>query len=161
MFHLGLRDRDFTKSLRLNSWSERKLLPLARSFLLGWFGHGRIAPEVMAALPGKRTGSGRIDFVVDGVAVELAVRSKEAPRSNLSASVNADEIKKLLKFDGPSVLILLDLTDDPLDEATIRKFRDWPSLGKGNHRKSAFSVSYHFKNTETSDLDQKTYRIRV
>jgi hypothetical protein len=161
VFHEGLRDPAFSKSLGLSFWSERKLLPLARSFLLGWFGHGRVAPEVMSALPGKRTGMGRIDFVVGGVAVELAVRNQNGPRQNLSASVNADEIKKLMKFDGPAVLVLLDLTDEPLDDGAIRKFRDWPSLGQGNHKKSSFSVSYHYQDGESGQLVHSTYRIRV
>lgn len=161
LFYEGLRDPAFTKSLRLNEWTERDLLPLVRTFLLGWFGRGRIAPEVMSALPGKQTRKGRLDFVVDGVAVELAVRCKGAARSNLSASVNSDEIKKLMKYDGLAVLILLDFTDDPLSDVAIQKFRDWPSLGTGNHKKSPFNVSYHYRDPETENLVCHNLNIRV
>ena len=161
VFHEGLRDPAFCKSLELNSWTERDLLPLARTFLLGWFGHGRVAPEVMSSLPGKRTGRGRVDFVISNIAVELAVRSSKGPRSNLSAAVNADEIKKLMKWDGPAVLVLLDLTQDPLQDSAIHKFRDWPSLGQGNHKKSPFNVSYHFWEENEGRPAHKTFRIRV
>lgn len=161
VFYEGLRDPNFTKSLRLNEWTERDLLPLVRTFLLGWFGRGRIAPEIMSTLPGKATGKGRLDFVIDDIAVELAVRCKGAARSNLSAAVNSDEIKKLMKYHGRAVLILLDFTDDPLDDKAIQKFRDWPSLGKGNHKKSPFNVSHHYRDPQTRILVHHSLNIRV
>ena len=161
VFYEGLRDKQFTKSLYLDHWSERDLLPLVRTFLLGWFGKGRVAPEVMSKLPGKLTGMGRLDFVIHDVAVELAVRRKGGQRSNLSAAVNSDEILKLMKFDGKAVLILLDFTDDPLDDAALEKFRDWKSLGQGNHKKSPFNVSYHYRDPESCLLAHSVTRIRV
>lgn len=163
-FHVlyeGLRDSAFTKSLRLNECTERELLPLVRTFLLGWFGQGRVAPEIMSALPGRATRFGRLDFLVDGVAVELAVRCKDGLRSNLSAAVNADEVKKLMKYDGLAVLVLLDFTDDPLGDEAIEKFRDWPSLGKGPHKKSPFNVSHHYRDPESKRLVYHGLRIRV
>ncbi|WP_084356098.1 hypothetical protein [Novosphingobium lentum] len=161
VFYEALRDPEFSKSLRLNEWTERELLPLVRTFLLGWFGQGQVAPEVMSALPGKITGYGRLDFVVRGVAVELAVRCRGGSRSNLSATVNADEIKKLMKFDGLAVLILLDFTNDPLDDQAIEKFREWHSLLHGRHKKSPFNVSHHYRDPDTKLLVHHTINVRV
>jgi hypothetical protein len=71
----ALVDKKFTKTLRLDEWSERELLPLVRTFLLGYFGES-IVPEAISSLPGSLTGNGRIDFIVDNVAVELAVNNR-------------------------------------------------------------------------------------
>lgn len=141
----ALLDREFSKTLHLDDWNERELAPLVRAFLLGWFGHGYVSPEVEARLPGSLSGKGRVDFIVDGVAVELAVRCKSGHRSSLSRSVNATEIKKLMKFPGPALLALFDLSKDPLEAKAFNNFREWPSLGRGNHKKSPFQLSYHFR----------------
>ena len=50
-----------------------------------------------------------------------------------------------MKHDGLSLLVLLDFSDSPASDQDIGRFRDWPSLGKGNHRKSAFNVAYFYK----------------
>lgn len=38
LLYTGLRDSSFRKSLPLDKWSEKQLLPLVRTFLLGYFG---------------------------------------------------------------------------------------------------------------------------
>lgn len=136
----SLFDRDFRKSYRFHEYSERELLPLVRMFLLGWF--GAVEPELRSKLPGCLTRRGRIDFVIDGVAVEFAVRRPGERKAALSEVTNSTEIKKLLQFDGRAVLILFDLSASPFDRATLARYRDWPSLGRGNHRTSAFNVAY-------------------
>ena len=68
----SLRDPAFCRTQKLNTWGERDLLLLVRAFLLGY--HKHIVPEHGVRLPGSATGMGRIDFLVDGVAVEFAVR---------------------------------------------------------------------------------------
>jgi hypothetical protein len=93
-------------------------------------------------MPGKS--SPRIDFLIGNTAVEFAVRRPWQSKAPLSDRVNSDEIKKLMLHDGLSVLILYDFSRYPLEEEDIERFREWPSLGKGNFRKSAFNVSYHF-----------------
>jgi hypothetical protein len=63
--------KEFSKSLDLKSFEERNLLPLVRTFLLGYF--GEVTPEKSVILPTTATGKGKIDFLIDDVAVEFAV----------------------------------------------------------------------------------------
>ncbi|WP_337028670.1 hypothetical protein [Pantoea eucalypti] len=141
-FH-SLYRTEFVKTLRLNECSERELLPLVRCYLLGCFSDD-VSPEVKGKLPGSITGNGYIDFVIDDVAVEFAVRKPSAAKSTVSATVNSTEMKKLMKYDGKALLVLFDFSTTPYSEAQIEAFRDWPSLGKGNHKKSAFNVAYFY-----------------
>ena len=140
----SMHKKRFCKTLRLKEYSERELQPLVRTFLLGYFGES-LVPEAKAKLPGARSGSGRIDYMIDNIAVELAVRNKGKATSTISSSVNASEVKKLMKHDGLSLLVLLDFSDNPATDAEISKFRNWPSLGKGNHKKGPFNIAYFFK----------------
>ena len=142
-FFSSLYRREFVKTLRLNECSERELLPLVRCYLLGWFADN-VSSEVKSKLPGTVSGHGYIDFVIDDVAVEFAVRKPTAARSNVSATVNSTEVKKLMKHEGKALLVLFDFSDTPYSEEQIESFRNWPTLGRGNHRKSAFNVVYFF-----------------
>lgn len=141
----NLHDREFRKTLPLNDYGERELLPLVRVFLLGWFGH--CAPEAKCSLPGGQTGRGSLDFVVGDTAIELAVRRPRASKASLSSVTNADEARKLMKHDGPAVLVLYDFSKTPFSEEQIERYRDWPSLGKGNHKKSAFNIAYFYRSS--------------
>jgi hypothetical protein len=143
LFFTALHQREFRKTIPMHEWSERELLPLIRTFLLGYFGESLI-PEAKSKLPGSLSGHGRIDFIVGGVAVEVAVRRPSKSGAALSNTVNSTEAKKLMKYDGSAVLVLLDFSAKPFEEAQIESFRDWPSLGKGNHKKSAFNVVYFY-----------------
>jgi len=107
LLYSGLRDPAFRKSLPLDRWSEKQLLPLVRTFLLGYFGP-KARPEFGTVLPGALTGYGRVDFLVYGVAVEFAVRRPWCPKSDLMPRVNRTEVLKLMKHDGRGVLILFD-----------------------------------------------------
>jgi|SRR5215471_18032511 len=69
----SLHRREFSKTLCLNEWGEKDLLPLVRTFLLGYFGES-LVPEAKSQLPGTLSGESYIDFVIDNVAVEFAVR---------------------------------------------------------------------------------------
>ena len=140
----SMHRKKFCKTLKLKDFTERELQPLVRTFLLGYFGES-LVPEAKAKLPGALSGSGRIDYMVGNVAVELAVRNKGKPKSGISSSVNSSEVKKLMKHRGLSLLVLLDFSDSPAVDQDISRFRDWPSLGKGNHRKSPFNVAYFYK----------------
>lgn len=142
----SIRSKTFSKTLKLHEYSEQELLPLVRTFLLGYFGESLI-PEAKAKLPGTLSGSGRFDFLIDNVAVELAVRRPDAAKSTVSATVNSSEVKKLMKHDGLAVLILFDFSKTPYTAEQIESFREWPSLGKGNHTKSPFNVAYFYIKT--------------
>lgn len=144
LLYASLLNKSFSKSLKLHEWGGgRDLLPLVRTYLLGYFGKS-LVPEARATLPGSISGNGRLDFIVGGVAVEFAVRKPTAAKSNLSASVNSSEVKKLMKYDGHALLVLFDFSKSPYTSEQIESFRDWPSLGKGNHQKSPFNVAYFF-----------------
>ena len=157
----SLHSREFRKTLPLHEFGERDLLPLVRTFLLGYFGES-LVPEAKASLPGSLTGYGQIDFVVDNVAVEFAVRKPTAARSNMSATVNSSEVKKLMKHDGLAVIVLFDFSKSPYTEEQVESFRDWPSLGKGNHKKSPFNVAYfHVAKQRPKSLGLITKNIRV
>ncbi|ESQ81989.1 hypothetical protein [Asticcacaulis benevestitus] len=156
-FYEALHSRDFRKTLPLNKMSERELLPLVRTYLLGYFWD--VAPEVRSSLPGTLTGEGSIDFVVGDVAIELAVRRPKDSKRFLSDLHNATEIKKLMKHKGLAVLILLDFSAKPFSDADIERYRDWPSLGKGNHKKSPFNVAYFYREKRATKCIQKNIRV--
>lgn len=143
LFFEAVNSKKFSKTLKLHECNERELLPLVRTFLLGYFGES-LVPEAKVVLPGSLSGNGRIDFLIGNVAVELAVRSRNAAKSTVSATVNSSEVKKLMKHDGLAVLVLLDFSKTPYSEEAIEAFREWPSLGKGNHKKTPFNVAYLF-----------------
>lgn len=48
-----------------------------------------------------------------------------------------------MKYEGLGVLILLDYSKAALTSAELKGYRALPSLGKGNHAKSSFSVAYY------------------
>lgn len=160
-FH-SLYRPEFVKTLRLNECNElRELLPLVRCYLFGYFADA-VSPEVQGKLPGTITGNGYIDFVIDDVAVEFAVRRPTAAKSTVSATVNSTEMKKLMKYDGKALLVLFDFSGTPYTEDQIEAFRDWPSLGKGNHKKSAFNVAYFYvEKRRPLTLGKITKNIRI
>jgi len=51
LLYTNIHDRTFRKTLNLDHWSERELLPLVRTFLLGHF--QVCAPEVKVRLRGR------------------------------------------------------------------------------------------------------------
>ena len=153
-------DKSFSKSLYLEHWGERSLLPLVRTFLLGYFGES-IVPEAEAILPGALSGRGRIDFVVDDVAVEFAVRIPNASINTLSKRINESEIKKLVKFEGKSLLVLFDFSKKPFLPEDLEVFRELPSLGKGNHNKSPFPLSYFYRERGKGEVGHIKKQIRV
>ena len=121
--------KKFSKSLYLDYWGEKDLLPLVRTYLLGYFGQS-IVPEAESELPGTLSGYGRIDFLIKKTAI--------------TKNTNETEIKKLMKHDGPSVLVLFDFSEYPLSQEEINKYRTLPSLGRGNHFKSPFNLLYYY-----------------
>ncbi len=159
LLFISLHRKEFTKTLCLNEWGERELLPLVRTYLLGYFGES-LVPEAKTKLPGSLSGNGYIDFLIDNIAVEFAVRKPTAAKSNLSASVNSSEVKKLMKHDGLAVLILFDFSKTPYTEEKIERFRDWPSLGQGNHKKSPFNVAYFYLAGKMPEYYIKNIRVR-
>ena len=147
-------DASFSKSLQLNKAGERRLLPIYGAFLAGRFG------DVEREIEGrKRDGIGRIDFCIGGVALELAVRKPKDSRTTLSTTVNTDEVHKLLWYDGTAVLVLLDYSRSPFEEANLNAFRSWPSLGKGNRNLTPFNVVYCYRSKGKAESFYKQIRI--
>ncbi len=136
--------KEFTKSLKLNHWRERDLLPLMRTGLLCYFGK-KALPEVEVATSWTVSGKSRIDFCIDDTAVEFAVRNPGKSYTNVSASTNTSEVKKLLSWkNGKSVLVLFDFSDSPFTWEELQWYREHPSFGKGNRKKNAYSVLYFY-----------------
>lgn len=161
LLYKSLLKKDFSKSAKLHLWGESDLLLLVRAFLLGYFGHS-VTPEAKAKLPGSLSGNGRIDFVIGDVAVEFAVRRPDQRKATLSAVTNSSEVKKLMKFNGKALLVLFDFSKAPFAEEDIKRYRQWPSLGKGPHRKSPFNVAYFHRGSGKSASPQVIKRrIRV
>lgn len=151
LLHESLWSSNFAKSHQFHTWSERDLLVPIRTFLLGYFGD--LSPEHTVSLPGSRSGSGRIDFKVGPVAVEVAVRRAGDARRKLLDSENMTEVKKLLRYDGPSALVLLDFSDDPIPRADLNGYRALPSFGSGNWTHSPFSVLYYHADVQPIRLN--------
>ena len=144
LLYRSLWQRDFRKSVDLHKHPERKLLPLVRTFLLGYFGES-LVPEASSVLPGSLSGYGRIDFLVGDVAVEFVVRRPSASRHVISPDANITEVKKLLKHDGHALLVIYDFSLSPLTAEDLEGFRELPSLGRGRHVKSPFNLAYYYR----------------
>ncbi|QHB16917.1 hypothetical protein [Mannheimia pernigra] len=152
-------NKRFTKTLNFTQKTEREILSLVRSYLLGYFEH--LEPEAMIQVGSNYRG--RFDFLIDNIAVEFAVRSANKGGNNLKAKNNVNEMKKLIRYPDHSLMILFDFkryrTDDEVI-ATLKEYRNIPSLGRGNHNRYPFTVAYFYQD-ESGDLCYYTKRIRV
>ncbi|MHB0721334.1 hypothetical protein ACX4M5_00300 [Roseomonas mucosa] len=160
LFYDYLWDREFRKTIHLHKFSEREMLPLLRTFLLGYFSW-RLQAEVRSSLPGSLTKHGRIDFVIGDVAVEFAVRRSGKSADCIGPKTNQSEVRKLLKHDGHALLVLFDLSRNPVASNWLEGYRELPSLGKGPHQKSAFNIAYYHltgKRGMATDVIRKTIR---
>ncbi len=151
----------FSKTSGLIDWGERSLLPAIRLYLLGYFGK-QVAPEVWSKLPTAPSGEGRIDFFVGATAVELAVRTSGDSSGKINAGGNATEIIKLMKYQGPSVLILFDFSVTPCELDKIeQEYRNAPrSVGlHGKHLIYPFSVIYFYRQNDSAQ--SRRFNIRT
>jgi hypothetical protein len=141
----AIHTRDFSKSRRLHTKNERSLLLPIRFYLLGKFGD--VSPESTAKMPlGKQ---GRVDFILGETAIELAVKLADDPKHKLlrgSPNGNSSEIHKLVKHAGRSILVLFDFSKSRslADDELIEKYTSH-SLGKGNHRRTAYTLMYFYR----------------
>lgn len=152
-------NKRFTKTLNFTQKTEREILSLVRSYLLGYFEH--LEPEAMIQVGSNYRG--RFDFLIDNIAVEFAVRSANKGGNNLKAKNNVTEMKKLIRYPDHSLMILFDFkryrTDDEVI-ATLKEYRNIPSLGRGNHNRYPFTVAYFYQD-ESGELCYDSRRIRV
>jgi hypothetical protein len=125
-----------------HDWTEQELLPLTYTYLVGAFGLAKVDAEVSVLRPTAKTGVGRVDFVVDGVAVELAVRANYQNAANLNANTNRTEVEKLMKYSGKALLVLFDFSTHPMSHEALEAFRVLPTLGRGNHNRFPFNIGY-------------------
>lgn len=143
VLYASLLRPDFRKSLWLEALRERTMLPLIRCFLLGYFGRILI-PEAPVMLPGSPSGRGRTDFLIGDVAAEFVLRTPRAARASLLAGTNVTEVRKLLTYGGHALLVLFDLSRQPLTNRDLERYRQRPSFGRGPHRTSAFNLAYYY-----------------
>jgi hypothetical protein len=158
--YTNLLDPEYARSTKYGFYKEQELLPLTRAFLLGYFAD-QMQAEHWSTLPGCPTKYGRIDFVVGGVAVELAVRKRGTGKRHLMPTVNVTEVKKLLCWKGKAVLILFDFDDDHLGVEDIKEYRELPSLGKGRWKKSPFNVAYFYRAGKPREVSLIRRRVRA
>ncbi|MDC4236822.1 hypothetical protein [Pasteurella multocida] len=152
-------NKRFTRTLNFTQKTERELLPLVRNYLLGYFDH--LEPEAMVQVTASYRG--RFDFLIDNVAVELALRSARKGGNNLRAQNNEKEIIKLIKHPDHSLMVLFDFKGHRTDKdviETLKEYRNIPSLGSGNHHRYPFTVAYFYQ-AEDGLLYYYTRRIRV
>lgn len=158
LYHAYHNNR-FTKTLNFNQKTERELLPLVRNYLLGYFDH--LEPEAIVQVTTNY--EGRFDFLIDNVAVELALKSATKGTHNLKAKNNVNEVKKLIRYSGHSLMVLFDFKGSITDKEVIeilREYRNIPSLGSGNYHKYPFTVAYFYQD-EDGQLYYYSRRIRV
>lgn len=125
----------------LDRQREKEVLPLVRTFLLGYFGH--CYPEVSVRSQSSASGWGRADFQIGGVAVEFAVRrpgDRKGPY-HLRLTRRDDQADDVPRR--PS-LGAVRFFANPFGEGDIERFRDYASLGRGNFRRTAFNVAYYY-----------------
>lgn len=137
----ALHDRQFRKTTALGVLNEQALLWPMRFFLLGWFKRQALNVEQTVSFPWTKSGKGRIDFLIDGVAVEVAVRTPGTGKSNLLEAMNRSEIVKLMMHPDKAMLVLFDFSRDPLSYEQLQLFREVPTL-EGDHDLSAFHLYY-------------------
>jgi len=158
VFHQGVRDSLFHKGKKYHLKSERELLPNIRFLLLGRF--GSVLPEHETSLFSNYSGKGYFDFLVPGVAIEVAVRGPHEHKSKLTAYTNRDERRKLAGRDSKNtlfkrgVLVLLDFSGNPLEEEQLEKYRSKENLdvraGLTNFSVIYYSIGSDKNRTSTS-----------
>ena len=145
-----MRKYNFSRTMYFNWWSEKDILPHVRFYLLGYF--GAIKSEVKTELIGSPTEEGYFDFVVDNIAIELAIRKPSTHATSITSNTNLTEITKLmrrkkyhdnLKY---GVLVLLDFSGKCLKNKHFDDYRYSTSLGSGNFKKDNFSILYIYIN---------------
>lgn len=147
--YVALQRRDAGNLLGLGGYSERKLLPIARTFLLGYFGQSALPDpqdKVLASLLDK----GELDFLIGNIAIELVVRKKGKKRIEPSriSSLSSTGVGNLLRPDGAVLLILFDFAKSPLASDDISRFSTWAVPGKAGGEIAAFNVSYYYPSAE-------------
>lgn len=152
-------DQRFCRSSDYTRKSERHFLAPIRFYLLGTYGNAIVAEAgVRHAL--AKGGDGRVDFLVAGTAIELAVQPYGCGGRRLSPSVNKDECVKLLQHDGPALLVLYDFSRTrSLAPAQLQGYRALPTLGRGNWRVSAFNILYCFRTGQ--DVGSEMINVRI
>ncbi|MFA4903693.1 MAG: hypothetical protein WC600_13240 [Desulfobaccales bacterium] len=147
LLYSSILNERFSKQQWFNYYIEKYLLPCIRFYLLGYFAND-FEPEVATSNPYSYTGKGRFDFLVGDVAVEFAVRTPDCRSTKLKRCDNEDEIAKLAKYSGDSVLVLFDFSKKILTESALKaEYGELPSLGQGVKR-HPFSLLYYFKDSE-------------
>jgi hypothetical protein len=106
----------------------------------------------------------RVDFLVQGVAVEVAVRGRTAAKDLVSVAVNMSEIKKLTSYDGKRLLVLFDFSRRPRPQEELEEeFRNWREFaGPGRPPRviPAFTVAYYFMKTK-KPISSGTLKLNV
>lgn len=160
LLYAKVLDRSYRKTLDLHVRGERRLLPIIGGFLLGRFRN--VQPEHPVKHRPLRWPL-RVDFLVDDVAVEVAVRGRTSPKQLVSVALNMSEIKKLTCYEGKRLLVLFDFSRKPMQPEELERFRNWRDLvGRGRPSKviPAFNVAYYYMSSKRP-IETGIFRMNV
>jgi hypothetical protein len=164
LFYGAALRRDFSKSLYYVDWNERDILPSLRLFLLGYFGN-TVKPESRGNGFRGKSKHRKVDFLVGGIAVEVAVRAASDSSSKLSAATNRAEIQKLIRHRGKSLLVLLDFSRSPLSPEALEKYKsfNFTKTSQGKYSRSPYNVAYFARRRfgRTRKIVVETQNIRM
>ena len=158
MFYDLLWMPEFLKTSGLKITAERQVLSALKFFLAGY--HGDVEPEKVMNIRVGDKKRPRLDFVIDGVAIEVAVQPRNGAANRLYKSQNASEIQKCIKYKKRAMLFLLDLRKKrSLSKARLDSYRTPVSVGKGNHKLTAFALEYIFHENGLSRCESRVVRV--
>ncbi|TCP11454.1 hypothetical protein EV697_1075 [Bisgaardia hudsonensis] len=164
---------DIIDELCFSNKNAKEFLPIAQAYLSGSL-DGSIPENIFSEIDKELITIRENKFILDSefsffiqkkkeVAIQFLVRSEERESNPLVASQNEEKIKKLIKHKGLSLLILFDFSEQlsyKQVKTIINEYRNIPSLGRGNHNKSAFNIAYFYINEENKLASEKA-NIRV
>lgn len=154
----AMYDHKFIKKSGFRDKGEKSLLPLVRYYLLGYF--GKLEPELKIQM--EECQSGYIDFLIDKIAVEFAVKTQKQRRTNLQRNQNETEIKKLMLYEGRSILVLFDFSENVEDDVVsqlLENYRILPAIHQGKDI-YPFNVVYFYINQDNCFKKQQI-QVRV
>ncbi|MFZ7130017.1 hypothetical protein [Avibacterium avium] len=152
-----IHNHNFVKTLRFNEKTEKELLPLIRFYLLGYFNN----LEAESHIEFEPEQSGRIDFIIDNVAVEFVAKTSKQANSVLSRNTNEKEIKKVMSYNGLSLIVLYNFTSAVSDEYVSKVLEEYRRLPATNNKeKYPFNVIYFYID-ESEEASYQIINVRV
>lgn len=156
LLYKSLLTHQFRHELRLSDYLEKDLRPVIRAMLLGVASQNpnmavqRRAPETLL-------GFRHIDFIIDDIAIDIAVRMPRQGDQSISRITPSGQLRKLLRYKGPSLLVIFDFCGNPYPTDTFQRYRDWDGLRNAH---GSLNVLYFFRGgSRPDDASSASYRL--